>query len=371
MAKSRHSFRVGISGSYGGLNLGDEAILKGIVKELRRALPVEITVFSRDAEDTRQRHEVERVVPVRKLSRDEVLPEVQRLDLLILGGGGILFDGEAQIFLREVMLAHEHRVPVMVYAVSAGPLRDPAVQRAGRGRAEPRRGGHRARARRPPGPRGHRRCTARSWSPPTRRCCSSPTPLAEGRAQARGPRQRPPSGRHVGARARRRGARHQRAGLSQAPGRRRRLHGRPLRRRRRVRADGAQDDGRPALPCGGRADAARAARDGAQGRLHLGAAARADRAVRLRGRHAAALPDLREPAERAVRGAALRAQGRRLPRGPQDRDAALAAGQRRPPDRLHRPRLGPAASSCRRGSAARCRRCASARWRATRSRCAC
>ena len=129
MAKSRHSFRVGISGSYGGLNLGDEAILKGIVKELRRALPVEITVFSRDAEDTRQRHDVERVVPVRRLSRDEVLPEIQRLDLLILGGGGILFDGEAQIFLREVMLAHENRVPVMVYAVSAGPLRDPAVQR--------------------------------------------------------------------------------------------------------------------------------------------------------------------------------------------------------------------------------------------------
>jgi polysaccharide pyruvyl transferase CsaB len=130
MAKSKNSsFRVGISGSYGGLNLGDEAILKGIVKELRRALPVEITVFSRDAEDTRRRHEVERVVPVRKLSRDEVLPEIQRLDLLILGGGGILFDGEAQIFLREVALAHDHRVPVMVYAVSAGPLRDPEVQR--------------------------------------------------------------------------------------------------------------------------------------------------------------------------------------------------------------------------------------------------
>ena len=84
------------------------------------------------------RHEVERAIPVRKLSRDEVLPEVQRLDLLILGGGGILFDGEAQIFLREVMLAHEHRVPVMVYAISAGPLKDPAVQamvRDGLGRA--------------------------------------------------------------------------------------------------------------------------------------------------------------------------------------------------------------------------------------------
>ncbi len=130
MVKAQRPYRVGISGSYGGLNLGDEAILRGMVSELRRALPVEITVFSRDAEDTRQRHaEVARVVPVRKLSRDEVLPEVQRLDLFVLGGGGILFDGEAQIFLREVMLAHEHGVPVMIYAISAGPLRDPAVQR--------------------------------------------------------------------------------------------------------------------------------------------------------------------------------------------------------------------------------------------------
>jgi polysaccharide pyruvyl transferase CsaB len=139
MSKNSRPYRVGISGSYGGLNLGDEAILAGIVAELRRSLPVEITVFSRDAEDTKERHKVERVVPVRKLSRGEVLPEVQRLDLLILGGGGILFDGEAQNFLREVMLAHEHRVPVMVYAVSAGPLRDPAAQKAVRealGRAE-------------------------------------------------------------------------------------------------------------------------------------------------------------------------------------------------------------------------------------------
>jgi polysaccharide pyruvyl transferase CsaB len=139
MKKISRPYRVGISGSYGGLNLGDEAILAGMVGELRRALPVEIAVFSRDAEDTKERHQVERVVPVRKLSRDEVLPEVRRLDLLILGGGGILFDGEAQTFLREVMLAHEHRVPVMVYAVSAGPLRDRAAQEAVRealGRAE-------------------------------------------------------------------------------------------------------------------------------------------------------------------------------------------------------------------------------------------
>jgi polysaccharide pyruvyl transferase CsaB len=129
MSKGTHVFRVGISGSYGGLNLGDEAILEAIVTELRRAVPVEITVFSRNPEDTLARHCVERAVPVREMSRDEVLPEIEGLDLFILGGGGILFDAEAHLYLREVTLAQERQIPVMVYAVSAGPLRDPAAQK--------------------------------------------------------------------------------------------------------------------------------------------------------------------------------------------------------------------------------------------------
>lgn len=120
--------RVGISGSYGGLNLGDEAILQVIVTQLRGSLPVEITVFSRDPQDTLARHKVDHAVPVRDLSRDEALGEVRSLDLLILGGGGILYDAEAAQYLREVALAHEEHVPVLVYAVSAGPLQDPAAQ---------------------------------------------------------------------------------------------------------------------------------------------------------------------------------------------------------------------------------------------------
>jgi polysaccharide pyruvyl transferase CsaB len=115
-------FRVGISGSYGGLNLGDEAILEGILGELRASMPVEITVFSRNPEDTLKRHGVEHAVPVRELSREQIRPEIARLDLFILGGGGILFDAEVGIYLREVMLAHEENVPVLVYAISAGPL---------------------------------------------------------------------------------------------------------------------------------------------------------------------------------------------------------------------------------------------------------
>lgn len=128
MTNSARVYRVGISGSYGGLNLGDEAILQSILRQLRDNLPVEVTVFSRDPHDTLQRHAVERALPVRHLSREEIRSEVERLDLLVLGGGGILFDAEASIYLREVLLAHELRVPVMIYAVGAGPLNDPQVR---------------------------------------------------------------------------------------------------------------------------------------------------------------------------------------------------------------------------------------------------
>jgi polysaccharide pyruvyl transferase WcaK-like protein len=122
--------RIGISGSYGGLNLGDEAILHAMIQELRAALPsVELTVFTRDPGDTRERHRVERAIPVRELTRDESRAEVERLDLFILGGGGILYDGDAEVYLREVALAHELKIPVVVYAISAGPLEDANVRK--------------------------------------------------------------------------------------------------------------------------------------------------------------------------------------------------------------------------------------------------
>ena len=131
MPTGKDVLRVGITGSYGGMNLGDEAILQSIIAQLRKDVPqIEITVFSRDAEDTKKRHQVERAIPVRKLSRAEVAPEVERLDLLILGGGGILYDADARTYLREVGLAHEKRVPVMTYAIGAGPLDNPEAQAA-------------------------------------------------------------------------------------------------------------------------------------------------------------------------------------------------------------------------------------------------
>lgn len=130
METTTKRLQVGISGSYGGMNLGDEAILEGILGQLRATVPADVTVFSRNPADTLARHEVERAVPVRSLTRKEIAPEIGKLDLFVLGGGGILYDRDAEVYLREVVLAHELGVPVMLYAISAGPLVNPASRRA-------------------------------------------------------------------------------------------------------------------------------------------------------------------------------------------------------------------------------------------------
>ena len=122
-------FRVGISGSYGGLNQGDEAILQSIVRQLRATVPVKITVFSRNAKDTLQRHHVERAVTARELGREEATHEIENLDLFILGGGGILYDAEAKIYLRELQIAQKLGIPTMTYAIGVGPLDDSTAQK--------------------------------------------------------------------------------------------------------------------------------------------------------------------------------------------------------------------------------------------------
>ncbi|MBI1977965.1 MAG: polysaccharide pyruvyl transferase family protein [Candidatus Omnitrophica bacterium] len=117
-------YRVAISGSYGGMNLGDEAILEVMLRELRASMEVDVVVFSRNPKDTEARHKV-RAVPIREMHKDEVFEELRKQDLFVLGGGGILFDGMVDNFLRDVNWAKELGIPVMVYAISVGPLEHP------------------------------------------------------------------------------------------------------------------------------------------------------------------------------------------------------------------------------------------------------
>jgi polysaccharide pyruvyl transferase CsaB len=122
---------VGICGSYGGLNLGDEAILTAALHQLRQAIPgVELTVFSREVEHTRAYHDVDRVVDARGALRDELVAEVERLDLLLLGGGGLLYDREAEVYLHLPRIAQAVGVRTATYAIGAGPLGDLGERRA-------------------------------------------------------------------------------------------------------------------------------------------------------------------------------------------------------------------------------------------------
>ena len=118
---------VGLVGSYGGLNAGDEAILSVAIAQLRAEVEgVEIVVFSRDREHTQRHHDADRVVAGREAVREELDAEIDRMDLMLLGGGGILYDHEAESYLRLVRFAQDAGVMTATYAVGAGPLERPA-----------------------------------------------------------------------------------------------------------------------------------------------------------------------------------------------------------------------------------------------------
>lgn len=118
--------RIGVLGSYGGLNLGDEAILTCVLDGLRQIRPTaELIIFSRHPEDSRHRFGMT-AVPYTGVSQSQLIEAETGLDLLVLGGGGVLHDGQASAIMRPVRLAQELGIPTFGYAIGAGPLTDRA-----------------------------------------------------------------------------------------------------------------------------------------------------------------------------------------------------------------------------------------------------
>ncbi|SCE88031.1 polysaccharide pyruvyl transferase CsaB [Micromonospora viridifaciens] len=116
---------IGVLGSYGGRNLGDEAILTGLLSDLREIEPnARIIVFSRNPAHTALAHPDVEAVPWEGVSRADSSLLLADLDVLILGGGGILYNREARRYLRVVRVAQERGLPLLTYAVGVGPLSD-------------------------------------------------------------------------------------------------------------------------------------------------------------------------------------------------------------------------------------------------------
>ncbi|MCG0069290.1 MULTISPECIES: polysaccharide pyruvyl transferase family protein [Streptomyces] len=119
------SVTVGVLGSYGGRNVGDEAILTALLDRVRAGRPgTRFVVFSRHPEHTRAVHPDVEVVGWEGVCREGISAHLRRLSVLVLGGGGILYDTEARRYLRLARTAQELGVPVFTYAVGAGPLTD-------------------------------------------------------------------------------------------------------------------------------------------------------------------------------------------------------------------------------------------------------
>ncbi|MEO1592995.1 MAG: polysaccharide pyruvyl transferase family protein [Cyanobacteria bacterium J06632_22] len=131
--------RVLICGYYGHYNLGDEAMLAGMLALLRQWQPnIAATVYSNDPADTVRRHGVNTVSsrpPRRRLERWQ--RQVRPYGLLlghrwfVLGGGDLLRDGPragvgaesvAEVWLRPLQQAIRLRRRTLVWGVSVGHL---------------------------------------------------------------------------------------------------------------------------------------------------------------------------------------------------------------------------------------------------------
>ncbi|WOV88284.1 polysaccharide pyruvyl transferase family protein [Sporosarcina oncorhynchi] len=129
--------KIGIVGNYGNDNNGDEAILLSLVKQVTATFGIEsnqLTIFSNNPQQTSVRYGVNSYpLYYRKGSAAKTFfetyrqnrPIVKKLDLLIIGGGGILMDlyrTEAPLYGSYAMMAKQSKTPYVVYGCGAGPL---------------------------------------------------------------------------------------------------------------------------------------------------------------------------------------------------------------------------------------------------------
>lgn len=130
--------RIGIIGNYGHDNNGDEAILMGILKQLTEELSIpkaDIVIFSNNPKNTEQRYGVPSVQLFHKkkhlfLSVITTLKEnyllMRKLDVLLIGGGGLLMDlykRDAPLYATLGILGHYAGCKIIIYGVGAGPIR--------------------------------------------------------------------------------------------------------------------------------------------------------------------------------------------------------------------------------------------------------
>ncbi|WP_227394324.1 polysaccharide pyruvyl transferase family protein [Jeotgalibacillus aurantiacus] len=132
--------KIGIVGNYGHDNNGDEAILAGILESLEEHAGInrrDVVVFSNHPHKTIEEHQVQSVPLIaRKKSKIAAITAtirshihtIRKLDLLIIGGGGLLMDlykRDAPVYSVPAFLAKRFGCKTVIWGVGAGPITTP------------------------------------------------------------------------------------------------------------------------------------------------------------------------------------------------------------------------------------------------------
>ncbi len=123
--KSNQRAGILICGSYGLGNTGDESILKAILREVRAAAgDEELTVLSRDPEETAARHGVR---ALHMFDLPGILRVMKRARLYINGGGSLIQDATSRrsllYYLYTISAAKKRGCRVLMYGCGIGPVR--------------------------------------------------------------------------------------------------------------------------------------------------------------------------------------------------------------------------------------------------------
>ena len=122
-----------ICGFYGNYNLGDEAMLAGMINLLQKQQDdLSFTVFSNDAQDTKARHSVQSIDRLNQRLKVQRILKIFQNRYFILGGGDLLRDSaKASIalnWLRPLQQALQLRRRTLVLGISVGEIWKPETQ---------------------------------------------------------------------------------------------------------------------------------------------------------------------------------------------------------------------------------------------------
>jgi polysaccharide pyruvyl transferase CsaB len=125
--------RIVLIGNYGAHNIGDEAVLSGILHLLRKHIPhAEITVLSYDPNNTEQQHHISAayllpfgIRSFLKFGWKNTIRVLQQADYVLIGGGALFTDEKMKamyLWGYHVKIASYYCSRVILFAHTIGPL---------------------------------------------------------------------------------------------------------------------------------------------------------------------------------------------------------------------------------------------------------